>query len=106
MCDILSTPGLVGPTRGTNYDCAFNYDVSGSVSGWFIVQAGARGSYSVTVFYNGKESAPTEFSTDCPCVGGVVMPADTLAMFAPWVAVIGLVGCIATAAVVAKKRRS
>lgn len=36
-------------------------------------------------------------------VGGVLMPANTLALVAPWVAVIGLVGCIGTIVVVAKK---
>ena len=37
-------------------------------------------------------------------VGGVVMPANNFAIFVPWVAVIGLVGCISTVVVVAKKR--
>ena len=37
-------------------------------------------------------------------VGGVVVPANTFAILAPWLAVIGLVGCIGTIAVVAKKR--
>jgi hypothetical protein len=32
------------------------------------------------------------------------MPANTFAIAAPWLAVIGLVGCIGTAVVVAKKR--
>jgi hypothetical protein len=43
----------------------------------------------------------------CPeeAVGGVVIPANTLALVAPWLAVIGLVGCIGTAVVVRKKRR-
>jgi hypothetical protein len=39
-------------------------------------------------------------------VGGVVVPANTFALVSPWPAVIGLVGCIGTAAVVAKKRGS
>jgi hypothetical protein len=39
-------------------------------------------------------------------VGGVVTPANTLALVAPWLAVIGLVGCIGTVAVVVKKRRA
>jgi len=38
-------------------------------------------------------------------VGGLVIPANTLAIVAPWLAVIGLVG-ISTIVVVAKKRRS
>jgi hypothetical protein len=42
----------------------------------------------------------------CPeeAVGGVVIPADAFAIVAPWLAVIGLVGCIGTAAVLARKR--
>jgi hypothetical protein len=50
------------------------------------------------------------FTTDPTCpleaVGGVVTTANTLALVAPWLTVIGLVGCISTAVVVAKKRRS
>ena len=41
----------------------------------------------------------------CPAVGGVVMPANTLAIAAPWLAVIGLVGGIGTVVGVAKERR-
>jgi len=41
-----------------------------------------------------------------PAVGGVVIPANTLSLVSPWLAVIGLVGCIGTIVVVAKKRRS
>jgi len=40
-----------------------------------------------------------------PSVGGVVIPPNTFALVSPWLAVIGLVGCIATVVVVAKKRR-
>ena len=38
-------------------------------------------------------------------VGGVVMPVNTLAIVAPWLAVIGLGGCIGTLVVISKKRR-
>jgi hypothetical protein len=38
-------------------------------------------------------------------VGGVVIPADKLAIVAPWLAVIGLVGCIGVVGVVLKKHR-
>lgn len=38
-------------------------------------------------------------------VGGVVIPVNVFAVLAPWLAVIGLVGCIGTVVVVAKKRR-
>jgi hypothetical protein len=39
-----------------------------------------------------------------PAVGGVVMPANNFSIVAPWLIMIGLVGCIGTV-VVAKKRR-
>ena len=35
-------------------------------------------------------------------VGGVVMPANTFAMVSPWLALVGVVGCIGTIVVVAK----
>ena len=40
-----------------------------------------------------------------PVVGGVVIPANNFALVSPWLAVIGLVGCIGTVVVVAKKRQ-
>jgi hypothetical protein len=39
-------------------------------------------------------------------VGGIMIPVNTLALVAPWLAVVGLVGCIGTVVVVAKKRRA
>jgi hypothetical protein len=38
-------------------------------------------------------------------VGGVVTPANTFAIVAPWLAVIGVVGCIGTVVVLASKSR-
>jgi hypothetical protein len=38
-------------------------------------------------------------------VGGIVTPVNTFVIFAPWLAVIGVVACIGTVVVVAKKRR-
>jgi hypothetical protein len=37
-------------------------------------------------------------------VGGVVIPVNMFAVLAPWLAVIGLIGCIGTVALVTKKR--
>jgi hypothetical protein len=37
-------------------------------------------------------------------VGGVVMSVNTFAVLEPWLAVIGLVGCIGTIVVIAEKR--
>jgi hypothetical protein len=45
------------------------------------------------------------FGNAAAAVGGVVIPVSTFAILAPWLAVIGLVGCIGTIAVVVKKRR-
>jgi hypothetical protein len=41
-----------------------------------------------------------------PPVGGFVTPVNTFAVLAPWLAVIGLVGCVGTAVVVVRKRQS
>jgi hypothetical protein len=45
-------------------------------------------------------------STPAGPVGGFMEPVNKLVIFAPWLAVIGLVGCIATVVVVSRKRRS
>jgi hypothetical protein len=87
FCDIHSTPaGLVGPNRGTDFDC--NINAQGEVTGpdgpaFFTVAVGASGSYSVTVYYgpSGQESDPVTFSTNCPAVGGVILPVNTFAWF-------------------------
>jgi hypothetical protein len=41
-----------------------------------------------------------------PAVGGVPAPVNTVTILAPWLAVVGLVGCIGTVVVVAKKHQS
>ena len=41
---------------------------------------------------------------NAPAVGDIVMPMNTAAVLGPWLVVIGLVGCIGTIVVVAKKR--
>jgi len=109
FCDFVSNPsGLVGPIRGTDFVCMVAGDGSIGIA-WFVVAAGASGSYSVTVSYFGQASAPVQFNADGNLggpVGGVVTPANTLAVLAPWLAVIGLVGCIGTAVAVARKRRA
>jgi len=71
--------------------------------------ASCGATYSVTLEYD--EAGPVgeaDFEVLCPCpvVGGCVQPVNTFALISPWLAVIGLVGCIGTIVVVAKKRRS
>jgi hypothetical protein len=84
--------------------------VDGVVSGTFVVAAGAQGPYLVTLHTIGiGQSASADFNTNCPSVGGapvggVVEPVNTLAVLAPWLAIIGLVGCIGTVVVIRKKR--
>lgn len=39
-------------------------------------------------------------------VGGVIIPVSALGVLAPWLAAVGIVGCIVTVLAVAKKRRS
>jgi len=63
-----------------------------------VTMRGSHGRFSVDDF--DLEACPA------PAVGGVVMPAGMFAILAPWLAVIGLVGCIGTVVVVARKRRS
>jgi hypothetical protein len=64
----------------------------------------AVGHYPITTAY----LFDTGFSTPCcrveEAVGGVVMPASNFAIAAPWLAVIGVVACISTIVMVAKKR--
>jgi hypothetical protein len=78
----------------------------------FQVSESARcGRYTVTVTLPDEGSGPSVSGIFdvagpcCPAVGGCVQPVNTFALVSPWLAVIGLVGCIGTVAVVAKKRR-
>jgi hypothetical protein len=48
---------------------------------------------------------PTLTFGNVPPVGGVMMPTNTFALVSPWLAVIGVVGCVGTIVVVAKKRQ-
>jgi hypothetical protein len=50
-------------------------------------------------------SLPFDVPSNCCPVGGCVEPVNTFAVLSPWLAVIGLVGCVGIVAM-AKKRRS
>ena len=80
-----------------------------TASASFTVACAPAGDYTVTLTGNPSGTIRLVLSFfneggSCPAVGGVVMPVNTLAILGPWFAVIGLVGCISTVAVVAKKR--
>jgi hypothetical protein len=57
---------------------------------------------------NMTPTGPGTFTTDptCPAVGGAVATVNAFSILAPWLAVIGLVGCMGAVVVVAKKRES
>jgi hypothetical protein len=61
--------------------------------------------YSGTCSVPGAITLDFTFSTPTAAVGGVVIPVNKFAVLAPWLALIGLVGCIGTVFVVAKNRR-
>jgi hypothetical protein len=66
---------------------------------------GSPGSWTLSTTANYMISAIVDPYTP-PSVGGVLMPANTLALVSPWLAVIGLVGCIGVVVVVVKRRRT
>jgi hypothetical protein len=92
-------PHFCDPYGSSELDCAF------------VLKSASCGHYTVTLTATtsaGPESLDAEFDVAgpcCPAVGGCVQPVNNFALLSPWLAVIGLVGCIGTVAVVAKKRR-
>jgi hypothetical protein len=56
--------------------------------------------------YDGGEYYVDDFDLEActAAVGGFVIPANNFAIVAPWLAIVGVVGCIGTLVVVAKKR--
>ena len=67
-----------------------------STTGEGVIITYAEGDHVTCTFTNSPVSP----------VGGVVLPANAFAVLGPWLAVIGLVGCIGTVAVVAKKHEN
>jgi len=61
-------------------------------------------SYGVTLTLGVFYSYSGQFDVTCCPVGGCVQPVNAFALLSPWLAVIGLVGCIGAVVVVAKKR--
>lgn len=96
-----AAPGWVPP----KVECVGTINV-GDVSTFTYLSNGVTVDYvegdQVVCTFTNSPIAPRP--TEAPPVGGVVMPANTFAIAAPWLAIVGLVGCIGTVAVVAKKR--
>ena len=97
------------PIVGTSEDTSGHHQVTVNVDPAVY----PVGQYSA-VSYNpnsGISSACESFTVSSPApvtsapVGGVVLPADALALLSPWLALLGGLGCIGTVAVIAKKRQ-
>jgi hypothetical protein len=77
---------------------------------FLVSESASCGRYTITLEYEEISLILGSATFDvagscCAAVGGCVQPVNTFALLSPWLAVIGLVGCIATVVVVAKKRR-
>jgi hypothetical protein len=75
----------------------------------FVVSESAScGRYTVTYTeennFGLSVSGILDVAGPCCAVGGCVQPVNTFALVSPWLVAIGLIGCIGTVVVVAKKR--
>jgi hypothetical protein len=98
----------------SEYDCGWNQPLV--TCDFTVSESACAGPYTVTVTLDAQGTivgtADVQFTvgtSECPsvceAVGGCVQPVNTVALLSPWLAVIGLIGCIGTVVVVAKNRR-
>jgi len=76
----------------------------GGGTAWFTDASGWHSISDQDVAFKTYVALPPPPEPVSAPVGGVVIPANNFAIIAPWLAVIGLVVCISTVVVVAKKR--
>ena len=86
----ISEPACAGPYTVT----VTAYDAQGTIVGSADIQ-----------FTVGTEACPNVPPCSTAAVGGCVQPVNTFTLLSPWLAIVGLVGCIGTVAVIAKKRQ-
>jgi len=91
-------------------DNAHDFSLSIGQTVGFSLEVGVDGvMWSLSAYGFGSWNNPSTYAnylvSGAAPVGGVVVLVNTLALVAPWLAVIGLVGCIGTIAVVVKKHR-
>jgi hypothetical protein len=122
-------PDLAGPFFANDFPLTFTEDVP---RGWVLTDVSCvddvsigsiaifdyiQGGVTITIL-DPQQNCPDEgqgpicfvlitctfTNSPAPPVGGVVIPANTLALVSPWLAVIGSVGCIGAAVVITRKR--
>lgn len=82
-----------------------------------VSASACSGRYAFTAIEDGQVVATAYFTVPSTCpgvqpcpvgaaVGGCVQPVNSFALLSPWIAVIGVAGCIGTVVVFAKKRRT
>jgi len=92
---------LIGAVAGSLSVASYPSQIDGS--SWTVDLA----HHSVTIDLAEGDYVICTFTNDPAVpVGGFVEPVNTLAILAPWLALIGLVGCIGIVVVVAKKRHA
>lgn len=93
------------PEIQTYPDLPLGCDEDTEVMGcWFTVPEGVD-RITITITENDAPSRVLALDVPRPTVGGFIEPVNKLALLSPWLALIGLVGCIGTLVVVAKKHR-
>jgi hypothetical protein len=97
--------GLIAdPTCPSDTYCTFVVSESATCGGSYTVTVIVLDSSGANIF-TGRALFDVP-STCCAAVGGCVQPVNTFALLSPWLVVIGLVGCVGTIVVVAKKRHA
>jgi len=98
---------VVTDTTVDNVLCTFVVSESASCGRYTVTVTLTEDLAGIAQTFGSASAVFTVPSTcsSCAAVGGCVQPVNTFALLSPWMAVIGLVGCIGTVVVVAKKRQ-
>ena len=102
VCSIPEFSSLVQGASFGNVQCTFRVSESATCGSHYTVTLAL--SADAASIDQGILIGSAPFVVACCAVGGCVQPVNTFGLIAPWLAVIGLVGCITTVVVVAKKR--
>ena len=103
VCSIPVVGPLVQGAPLRNVQCTFVVSESATCGSHYTVTLALSADEALIDQSRPIGSAP--FDVACCAVGGCVQPVNTFALLSPWLAIIGLVGCIGAVVVVAKKRK-